>query len=252
MSSAFIVIGDEFEVVFPGIIGGDPKTVFQIGNVNGSPTTVMRGDLFADGVIETRALQTGSVTTDILAAGAVHADQISANAIDTSSLIANNVIVSGHLAADAATFNRAYAGSLDNQYLTTNPDRIHGVTQTYTIIDQTVSLLYGTMLQIAFEFSFGAPSVLPAGVTTNSQGGFITFEVLLDGVVIYAEAASYGSGGSLAFGDFGFRVKAPGPGPHTIQARFIVEVVATLGFTQFGSAMAVELAVLEPRSPQGA
>lgn len=65
--SSFTVVADTFLVANPGN-SADTKAVFIVGNVNGSPTVGVNGDLIVDGTIAARSLEVdtlSSITADI-------------------------------------------------------------------------------------------------------------------------------------------------------------------------------------------
>lgn len=69
LSSSFNVLADRFNVALPGVSG--PKQVFTIGNINGTPTVGINGNLIVDGTVITRSLLDGSVTTPKIPNGAI-------------------------------------------------------------------------------------------------------------------------------------------------------------------------------------
>lgn len=63
-SSAFVITADKFQIALPSAgISGAPVPIFTIANVNGSPKTALRGDVFADGTVTVNALNTASLST---------------------------------------------------------------------------------------------------------------------------------------------------------------------------------------------
>lgn len=93
--SSFTIISDVFQVSNPGVSGGAPRQIFQVGTVNGSTELVLKGNLFADGVIFSRMIQTGEVKTINLAAQSVTAAKVA-----TKSLTANE-IAAGTISSDS-------------------------------------------------------------------------------------------------------------------------------------------------------
>lgn len=69
VSSSFNVLADRFNVAMPGVSG--PKQVFTIGNINGTPTVGINGNLIVDGTVITRSLLDASVTTPKIPNGAI-------------------------------------------------------------------------------------------------------------------------------------------------------------------------------------
>lgn len=66
--STFSVVADSFTVAQPGEVGGDPIPVFAIGDVDGTPSLVLMGNLIADGEILARHLSVltlSAITADI-------------------------------------------------------------------------------------------------------------------------------------------------------------------------------------------
>lgn len=65
--SAFTVVADKFEVANPSD-GDDVQTVFVVGNIDGSPTVGINGDLIVDGTIAARAMavdELSAISADI-------------------------------------------------------------------------------------------------------------------------------------------------------------------------------------------
>jgi hypothetical protein len=60
--SQFRVVADKFMVAFPGHAGGDPVSVFTIGNVSGAPKIAIRGDMIIDGAITAPMISVGTLT----------------------------------------------------------------------------------------------------------------------------------------------------------------------------------------------
>jgi hypothetical protein len=78
--STFSVVADSFTVAQPDTTGGDPIQVFTIGEVDGTPTLVLRGNLIADGSVLARHL-------DVLTLSAITADigTVTAGRIESAS-----------------------------------------------------------------------------------------------------------------------------------------------------------------------
>jgi hypothetical protein len=74
--ASWTFVGDIFRVAFPGVGGGAPTTVFQIGNVNGTAKVALRGDMYIDGSISAQKMVVGTIT----AASAIIADAAISNA----------------------------------------------------------------------------------------------------------------------------------------------------------------------------
>ncbi len=64
--SVFSVVADKFIIAQPGITGGDPIPVFEVGDVDGDPALVLKANLFADGSILARHLSV--LTLDAISA----------------------------------------------------------------------------------------------------------------------------------------------------------------------------------------
>jgi hypothetical protein len=60
--SAFTVTVDKFQVAAPGVAGGAVTPIFTVANVNGTPKTSLRGDMYADGTITVNALDVANLT----------------------------------------------------------------------------------------------------------------------------------------------------------------------------------------------
>lgn len=58
-SSQFILSVDNFLVAKPGLAGGAPQQMLEVGQVNGATKLVFRGDMYADGSIAGRSLNIG-------------------------------------------------------------------------------------------------------------------------------------------------------------------------------------------------
>lgn len=59
--STFTVVANVFQVAQPSATGGDPTTIFVIGNRNGTPALGVRADMFLDGSIVARHLAVSSL-----------------------------------------------------------------------------------------------------------------------------------------------------------------------------------------------
>jgi len=76
--SSFTVVADTFQVANPSD-GGDVKSVFIVGNVDGASTVGINGDLIVDGTIAARALEVdtlSAISADIgeVTAGVIRSD----------------------------------------------------------------------------------------------------------------------------------------------------------------------------------
>lgn len=60
--SSFTVTADKFQIAAPGVTGGDPKPIFTVANVNGTPQIAISGDTYADGSINAISLNVGELT----------------------------------------------------------------------------------------------------------------------------------------------------------------------------------------------
>jgi len=136
-SSAFIVSADVFKVAFPGVTGGSPVDVFTVSNVSGSPKAVLKGDMYADGVIVGRAIAAATIT------GA----KIDADTIETNHLIVNSVTKQAYAThtSGGKTSNTAFVTAT----LTTKSDKI-SITWTSGIHEDSVSSAQG--LGATYEF----------------------------------------------------------------------------------------------------
>jgi hypothetical protein len=91
--SSWTFVGNVFQIAFPGVSGGAPKTIFQVGSVNGASQVVLKGDLYSDGSIFTRHLTAGSVTAYAIQAGSISSDSGTINNLSVRSLsIADSAI----------------------------------------------------------------------------------------------------------------------------------------------------------------
>lgn len=60
--SSWTFVGTVFQIAFPGVSGGSPIPVFQVGTVSGAAKIVFRGDMVGDGSIIARDMSAGSIT----------------------------------------------------------------------------------------------------------------------------------------------------------------------------------------------
>lgn len=144
-TSGMTIVGDIFEIAFPGVTGGSPVAVFEVANVSGVAQVVLKGNLLADGTIEARHMTVGT--------------------IDASNIIADNIILSGHLVANCATSTNFVAGTSGNYGHVTGETTLATLTTSFNgghvAID--VSLLYNTGAYTA-AFASASSNALSTGI----------------------------------------------------------------------------------------
>lgn len=74
--SSFTVVADTFQVAQPDDDDGDPVPVFVIGNVNGTPKIVLKGDMVADGTILARHIDVVSLSAIVANIGTITAGRL--------------------------------------------------------------------------------------------------------------------------------------------------------------------------------
>ena len=188
-SSAFIVSADVFKVAFPGVTGGSPVDVFTVSNVSGSPKAVLKGDMYADGVIVGRAIAAATIT------GA----KIDADTIETNHLVVNSVT------------KQAYG------------------TYSSTSVSSTASLVSVTLTTKSDKISItwmGGLDYVPSGAA--GVASTVRFDVLVDGSLIRrftfksTPGLNYGGGVVVVFNHI-FTLEAVienlTPGSHTFEVK---------------------------------
>lgn len=75
-TSALKFLADVIQFAIPGVTGGDAKTIFQIGAVNGVPTIVFKADVLGDGTITSQHLVSGDVSALFASFGTMEAGVI--------------------------------------------------------------------------------------------------------------------------------------------------------------------------------
>jgi hypothetical protein len=104
--SATIFTTEKFQVASPGVGGGAPVPIFTIANVDGTPKTAIRGDMYATGTIAGTKIVSASIT----------ATQIEAETIDTTRLKANNIqadrLLAGTITSDSGKIGALSVKSL--------------------------------------------------------------------------------------------------------------------------------------------
>ena len=123
----FVVNADMFRVFQPGTVA--PKEVFTIGNISGTPTIGISGDMIVDGTIVGRHIDAGVITADKMATelfitseaqiadGVITSAKIG-NAQITNAKIANGAITNAKIAN--ATISSAKIDSLDGGKIDAN------------------------------------------------------------------------------------------------------------------------------------
>lgn len=86
------IVADSFKIIQPNAGLTTGKSVFAVGNINGTPSVGISGNLIIDGSIVSNALHTGVVTADKIGAGAVTAVKVAANAINGDHIAATSSI----------------------------------------------------------------------------------------------------------------------------------------------------------------
>jgi hypothetical protein len=114
--SSTIFTTEKFQVASPGVGGGAPVPIFTVANVDGTPKTAIRGDMYATGTIAGTKIVSASIT----------ATQIEAETIDTTRLKANNIqadrLLAGTITSDSGKIGALSVKSLSiGDYAVTIP-----------------------------------------------------------------------------------------------------------------------------------
>lgn len=86
------IVADSFKIIQPNAGLTEGKAVFAVGNINGTPSVGISGNLIIDGTILGDALHAESVTADKIGANAVTAVKVAANAINGDHIQAQSSI----------------------------------------------------------------------------------------------------------------------------------------------------------------
>lgn len=86
------IVADSFKIIQPNAGLTTGKSVFAVGNINGTPSVGISGNLIIDGTIIGSALHAESITADKIGAGAVTAGKVAANAINGDNIQATSSI----------------------------------------------------------------------------------------------------------------------------------------------------------------
>lgn len=146
-TSSFTVTASTFQVAAPGETGGAPVPVFQVSTVNGDSRLVLRGDMYADGIIFGRSIVGAEIT----------GSHIKADTIETT-----------NIKSEAATALFSATGS-DNTAITDND----------VLVEVTCNIVNGQ----ALVFFTGEPiceKTAPGGAADTS--GYVTIDFYVDGV----------------------------------------------------------------------
>jgi Putative phage tail protein len=80
-------LSSQFRFQHPSVNGAVPLNFMTIGTVNGVTAMGMTGNFFLDGVMNARAIISGTITGSLITAGAVNTAQIAINGVDYTNLI---------------------------------------------------------------------------------------------------------------------------------------------------------------------
>jgi hypothetical protein len=83
--SSTIFTTEKFQVASPGVGGGAPVPIFTVANVDGTPKTAIRGDMYATGTIAGTKIVAGSITANEIAADSITADRLVTGTITSDS-----------------------------------------------------------------------------------------------------------------------------------------------------------------------
>jgi hypothetical protein len=123
---------EKFMVASPGVGGGAPVPIFTVANVDGTPKTAIRGDMYATGTIAGSKIIAGSITATEIAART-----ITANKIATDSLTANEIqagaINTSELAINSVDILRIIDGAASNTTAAAGNQASGGVACSLTI-----------------------------------------------------------------------------------------------------------------------
>jgi len=195
-TASWTFVGDIFRVAFPGVGGGAPTTVFQIGNVNGAAKVALRGDMYIDGSISALKMVTHTIT----AASAIIADAaiMSANIQDAAITTAKIQDLS------VQTFKIAGA-AITAPGIAFDPNPVSGIVGLAVVltINNTVTLEPGYQYYAVINGWFDYTSPVSAGVggqlyingaLVEGQGVYQSTNLLVPLIFAYALPLT-GSGG---------------------------------------------------------
>jgi hypothetical protein len=217
---------EKFQVASPGVSGGAPVPIFTVANVDGTPKTAIRGDMYATGTIAGTKIVAGSIT----------ATEIEAETIDTTRLKANNIqadrLLAGTITSDSGKIGALSVKSLSiGDYAVTVPvAETRGDIITSPVTSATVS---SVNLTIDTAGLAGKPITVIAGFTSNwafgGTGASCDTGLFIDGVEIHHLVIRQSNADFLAVsGSYTFTA---GGGVHNIPVSVVYSAVsATTAF----------------------
>lgn len=90
-TSVFRILATHFVVADPGVSGGTPVNVFDIGTIGGVASIGISGNMYLDGTLTARMIAAGTITGNKIAANTLTATNIVAGSINATSLAVNSV-----------------------------------------------------------------------------------------------------------------------------------------------------------------
>jgi hypothetical protein len=173
---------EKFQVASPGVSGGAPVPIFTVANVDGTPKTAIRGDMYATGTIAGTKMVAHSITANQIEAETITATEIAANSIYADRL------VTGTITSDSGKIGALSVKSLSiGDYAVTVPvAETRADTITSPVTDATVNSIN---LSIDTTGLAGKPITVIAGWTANwafaGSGASCDTGLFINGVEIH-------------------------------------------------------------------
>lgn len=111
------IVADSFKIIQPNAGLTEGKAVFAVGNINGTPSVGIIGNLIIDGTILGDALHAESVTADKIGANAITAVKVAANAINGDHIQAQSSIKLNEGGKLTVGNNNVVLDSIDDQII---------------------------------------------------------------------------------------------------------------------------------------
>lgn len=186
--SAFRVSVDYFQVAKPGVSGGSPTTVFEIGTVSGAAAIAIKGSLIADGAVIARSIATDAVTANKIQAGAITTSKLDAGAVTAEKIAA------GAITAEKITAGTITATEINSDYVIYNKAAVLGsITSINSATPVTLATITYTsnktyvLVSAAITFTNSGASDAEGGKSLSvyvevDQGGVLTTQYILNAV----------------------------------------------------------------------
>jgi hypothetical protein len=209
---------EKFQVASPGVSGGAPVPIFTVANVDGTPKTAIRGDMYATGTIAGTKMVAHSITANQIAAETITATEIAANSIYADRLVA------GTITSDSGKIGALSVKALSiGDYAVVVPV---AETRSDAIPNTGGSLVTVSSVNLAFDTTglagksmtiiAGYVAVLGYGGTGAAPGS----QLLIDGVNVMAvQVANSQDGTAVLTGSRSFSATG-GAENHTVQIQY--------------------------------